>query len=567
MMLSPDRRGPKRPHGRHFSRVLGLLVLCVVIAAAAAACGGSSSSSHGSNGSTQSSAKLVYTTPPGTGAVNSITWDMPFGEPVTLDYVKAGDYSPDMLISNLCDYMLRFDPKWGLHPAIAQSYNYPNPTTLVFNIRQGIKFWDGHPLTADDVVYSLKRNMDTSTGAVNGGFFKTVKSIAQTGPNQVTVKFSAPDELFIKEMATVAGGVVEKAFVQRVGNKSFGTAKGGIMCSGPYKLQSWTPGQQMVLVKNPNYWDKSLEPKIGTVTVKFISDTSTLTAGLKSGEIDGAYEMPPASIPALNGLSTGTVYMGPSLAIEILVPAATSGPAANPKVRQALSMVMDRAAIAEKIYNGAGEPNKALTPPTAWTPDSAKSIYQAAYAKLPGGDQPDVNGAKKLLQGVPGLATPMVLAIGSGDQTAINLATLIQEGASQIGLTVKIKQMQPLDFSNLFFLPQYRKGVDLVLSSGYLDVPDQLDYLPFWIYKDSFFNWTGYDNKQVQQQAGQALQTFNGRQRSTLLTEAQASYMKDQIAIPILALNEVLYLSNKLGGATTSFAYLFQPSFAYIGAR
>jgi peptide/nickel transport system substrate-binding protein len=567
MMLNPDHRGPDRPRGRHFSRVLGLLVLCITIAATASACGSSSSSSDGSNGSTGASAKLVYTTPPGSGAVDSITWDMPFGEPVTLDYVKAGDYSPDMLISNLCDYMLRFDPKWGLHPAVAQSYNYPNPTTLVFNIRPDIKFWDGKPLTADDVAYSLNRNMDTSTGAVNGGFFKTVKSITQTGTNQVTVKFSAPDELFIKEMATVAGGVVEKAYVQRVGDKSFGTAKGSVMCSGPYKLQSWTPGQEMVLVKNPNYWDKSLQPKIGKVTVKFISDTSTLTAALKSGEVDGAYEMPPVSIPALNGLSTGKVYMGPSLAIEILVPAATSGPAANPKVRQALGMVMDRAAIAEKIYNGAGEPNKALTPPTAWTPDNAKSVYQAAYDKLPGGDKPDVDGAKKLLQGVSDLSQPMVLAIGAGDQTAINLATLIQEGASQIGLTVKIKQMQPLDFSNLFFLPQYRKGVDLVLSSGYLDVPDQLDYLPFWIYKDSFFNWTGYDNKQVQQQAGQALQTFNGKQRATLLTEAQASYMKDQIAIPILALNEVLYLSNKLGGATTSFAYLFQPSFAYLGAR
>jgi peptide/nickel transport system substrate-binding protein len=539
----------------------GMTVLVIL----AAACGGGGPSPSGSSAPALTS-RLVSTAPPGRGDVSEITWDLPNGEPTTLDYVKAGDYGPDMIISNLCDDLFRLDPKWGERPEIAQSYSYPSPTTLILNIRHGVRFWDGHPLTAADVANSLQRNMEPSTGAVNGGFFTTVRSIQQTGPYQVTVRFRKPDELFIKELATVVGAVAEKAYVQKTGNKSFGTSHGGVMCSGPYELQSWTPGQQLVLTRNPRYWDGSLQPKIGKVVVKFISDTSSLTSALRSGEIDGAYEVPAISIPALRHSATGNLYFGPSLEIEQFQSSTTTGPAANPKVREALGISIDRAAIAQKIYFGAAAPNKTLTPPSAWDP-AAKSIYQAAYDKLPG-FTPDFAAAKKLIADVPGKDQPIVLAIQAGDQTSINLATLIQENAAQIGLHVRIKEMQPLDFSNLFYLPQYRKGIDIVLSNGFLDVPDQLDYLAYWIYPDSYFNWIKYDDTTVQRLADEALTTFNPRKRAQLLTAAQARYMKNyQIVTPIVSVDEITYLSKKLGGATTSFAYIFEPSFAYIGAR
>jgi peptide/nickel transport system substrate-binding protein len=471
-----------------------------------------------------------------------------------------------MIASNLCDDLFRLDPMWGEHPELAQSYSYPNPTTLVLNIRHDGKFWDGKPVTAADVAYSLNRNMNPSTGAVNGGFFMPVATIVQSGPYQVTVHFKTPDELFIKELATVVGAVVEKAYVQKVGDKSFGSARGGVMCSGPYKLQSWTPGQQMVLVKNGGYWDSSLEPKIDRVTVKFISNTSTLTSALSSGEIDGAYEVPALSVPALRGSSAGKLYFGPGLAIEQIQASTTTGPAANPTVREALGMTLDRAAIAQKIYNGAAAPNLALTPPNSWSPQSARSIYAAAYNQLPG-STPDVARAKQLIASVPNASKPIVLAIQGGDQTSINLATLIQQYAAQIGLNLQIKQLQPLDFSNLFYEPQYRKGIGLVLSSGFLDIPDQLDYLPYWIYPNSTFNWIDYKDPKVQSVVNQALATFDPQRRATLLVGAQALYMKDQIVIPILSLDEVTFLNSKLGGATTSFAYLFEPSFAYLAAK
>jgi peptide/nickel transport system substrate-binding protein len=532
---------------------------------ASAACSGGSSNAPSASGS--SSVHLVNTAPPGDGQVGEITWDLPYGEPTTLDYVKAGDYGPDMIVSNLCDFLFRLSPNFTETPELAQSYSYPNPDTLVLDIRHGVRFWNGQPLTAADVAYSLQRNMQPSTGAVNGGFFTTVKSIDQTGTYQVTVHFTQPDELFIKELGTVVGGVAEKSYIQKVGNSSYGTAKGGVMCSGPYELQSWTPGQQLVLIRNPHYWDPALQPKVGKVTVKFISDTSSLISAITSGQIDGAYEVPAISIPAVRSSATGKLYYGPGLGIEEMSPATSTGLIANARVREALGLIVDRSAIAQKIYFGAAAPNKTLTPPNAWAPASARSIYQSAYNALPGSAM-DVALAKKLVAGVKNASQPMVLAIPAGDQTSIDLATLIQSNAGQIGLHISIKQLQPLAYSNLFYLPQYRKGISLVLSNGYLDVPDQLDYLDLWVYPSSVFNWVGYNNTTVANLVTEAQATYNPLQRARLLVQAQALYMKNYpIVVPIVSLDEVTYLSNKLGCATTSFAYIYEPSFAYLCGR
>ena len=307
-----------------------------------------------------------------------------------------------------------------------QSWSNPNPTTWIYNLRSGVKFWDGHPLTAADVVYSLQRNLNPKVQPVNGGFFAYVKAIKATGPMQVTVTFTHPDELFNKEMATIAGGITEKAYAQAKG-KLFGTAKGGVMYTGPYMLKSWSPGNQIVLQKNPNYWDPAYTPKVQTVTVKFIVDTSTLTSALLSGEVDGAYEVPSTSIPELKTASSGKLFFGPGLTVSELLPTGEPGPMSNPQLRTALTMAIDRTAIASAVFNGAAIPNKALTPPTAWDP-TAIGIYKTAYDALPS-LTPDVAAAKKIVASQSGTSKPIVLALLAGDQVQLQLASVVQQAA------------------------------------------------------------------------------------------------------------------------------------------
>lgn len=516
-----------------------------------------------SSGSSTSSVKLVSTTPAAKGSMSAITWDLPGGEPTTLDYAQSADYSPDIMVSNMCDDLLRLTPTFGIAPGIATAWKYTNSTTLVFTIRQGVKFWDGNTLTSADVVYSMLRNMNPKDDPVNGAYYSSVKSITATGPYQVTVKFSTPDELFVKEMATISGAIAEKAYLQKEGSK-YGTAAGGIMCTGPYELKKWNPGNDIVLQANPHYWDPAYTPKIKTITVKFIVNSSTLTSALLSGEIAGAYGVPATSYPELKSAGDGTLYFGPSLSITELAPTTTSGPIGNVKIREALSLALDRSAIASVVYDGAAVPNLALTPPTAWDP-SATATYKAAYEKL-GPSSPEVAKAKSLVASVPDHTSPITLGLLSGDQTELALATAVQQAGNSIGLNIKLEEMQPLAFSNAFFVASYRKGIDMLVDEGYLDVPDPLDYLGLWFPKGALFDYTNYNNATVNADLAKAQATYNAGERANLITAAQAIYMKDYIVIPVVNPDESLFLNKSISGAPASFAYIYEPCLAKLGA-
>lgn len=550
------RRGQTRP--------LLLAAAAVALAAALlAGCGGTSTSSPPSGGTETSPAvTLQSTTPPGAGTLDAMTWDLTLGEPTTLDPLKAGDYGPCFVSSQLHDTLVRYSPDWKLGPGIAESWTNPDPLTLVYTIRQDATFWDGNPVTADDVVYSLKRNMDPKSGSIWIAFFSNVKSIIKTGPWEVTVAFSKPDELFNKEMGTSGGGIVEKAYVEKVGAAKYGAGM-NVMGSGPYKLESWTSGSDIVLQANTAYWDPALTPKVATVTLKFITDTSTITSALLSGELDGAYEVPPTSIPALKSASTGKLYFGPSLSVSEIAISNPKGPMGDPQLRQALSMSIDRQAIADKVFNGAAVPNKTVTPQTAWDPE-AIDLYKQAYDALPG-LTPDVAAAKQIVAAQPGATKPMVMAVLAGDQRELELASIVQQAAKDIGMTITLKQLQPMDMSNFFYVPEYRKGIDMAMTLGFLDIPDPLDYTSLFFGKGALFNWINYSNPTVEKNLELARQTLDPVKRAQLIVEAQKLYTADAPVIPLAMDAEILFMNNKISGAPVSFTYMWIPSLAMVG--
>ncbi len=542
------------------------LVLAAALAAsvtALSACtgpGGSSTATGSASGSAE--AALLTDTPKAKGPIDNLVWDLPFGEPTSIDYIYAADYGPDMVVSNLCESLLRLKTDFSYGPNLATSWKYSaDKLTLTFQLRDDVKFWDGKPLTADDAAFSLLRNMDTALAGYNASFFANVSSIKATAPHELTVTFKTPDELFIKEMSTVAGDIAEKAFVEKAG-KNFGNATGGVMCSGPFKLDAWNAGKNILMSANPNYWNPDGKALPQKVELRFVTDTTALTQALKTGEIQGAYEIAPGQLPALQSSTTGRVYQGKSLQVIELVPN-PPGPATDEKIRQALSMVIDRAALAQSIYHGAADANYTLIPSTAWDP-TATDTYQKAYDAL---KKPmDLAAAKALISGDSNAATPMTIGIAAGNQTETETAALIQQLAAQIGLTIKIKPLQPLEFSSAFYDPNARKGLDLLLTQGFLDVADPLDYLGLIVFKDSLFNWTGYSNPQVESLVTKARSNFDDASRAQQVTQAQALYEAPQIVIPMLSLHELLYMNNKITGAPASFAYIFQPSLASVGS-
>ncbi|WP_280833942.1 ABC transporter substrate-binding protein [Mycolicibacterium frederiksbergense] len=505
-------------------------------------------------------------TPEAGGAIDTLRWALPEGEPTSVDPAKVGDYSPAAVATNVCEGLAAFDADFNLRPNLAKTITKPDPTTYVFDLQPNVRFSNGDPMTTDDVVYSLKRNMDPEVGSFWSSYYQSVSSIDVTGPNQVTVRLSRPDLLFESAMATLAGAVSQRKFVEQAGNR-YGAPTGGVMCTGPFTMQSWKPGESITLKRNETYWNREHAAKAATVDFRIVTEPSTLTSALQAGEIDGAYELPVSTRSALANSATGSVYDGPSTQMIELIPTEKAGPMSNVAVRTALDLAIDKKALSQSVYGGAAEPLKSFIPPFMWGSGPARAIYQQAYDKLPDTTEANIEEAKKLVDSAGLTDRAFTAAVGSGDEAGLRTLTFVQSAAKEIGLDMKIKQVQPTENSEMFYDESARAAVDLLYAKGYAEMASPLAYAPEFAGEGGLFNWTGYSDPKVQDLLQQARQTDDPHKSAQLFTEAQALFVPQRLAIPLVSPNESLFLKNTISGAPASFAYIDMPWAAMIGAK
>ncbi len=353
-------------------RRLGLLALSLAATAMLAACG------NGSDDRPEPVTKddLVDVLPRAKGGVDVVKWNLP-AEPDTLDPANTVTYASGTVVRSLCDTLLTRDPDLALKPNLA-SYEVVSPTEIVYTIRDDVKFWDGTPLTAEDVAWSLNR-MRSSDFVLSFAFIN-VKSIDVTGgPDQVTVSFSEPDELFLNSGPAL--GVMEKKYSEEHAD-AIGTPDGGLMCSGPFELESWSPGSSIKLSRNPDYWNAERKPFAETVAFSFVGDATALTQALNAGEIDGAYEIPASAVPALSKSSVGRITFGRSMQGLNLNVARPDGPMSDNDVRQALQRGIDRGGVGRRdLQRGSRADLYLRHPPTTW-PEGAEGRLPEGLRRL-----------------------------------------------------------------------------------------------------------------------------------------------------------------------------------------
>ncbi|MFB9715278.1 ABC transporter substrate-binding protein [Arthrobacter methylotrophus] len=449
---------------------------------------------------------------------------------------------------------MRQNPDNSIKPLLAESVDHPNSLTYVFNIRKGVHFWDGKELTAKDVSYSLGRELDPKSGAFWGVYFVNVKDIRETGLSQVTIDMKSPDEVFPSLLATYGGTIGEASYVESHGT-SYGTASGGVMCTGPYKLQSWQPGQQIAMVRNDDYWDSAVKPKVGEVDFKFLTDPSTLANALQSNQIDGAYEVPVGAVTQLQSSTTGKLYTGPSTQWTGMLYTGSPGAFANSSVREALWLSIDKSALAKSVYQGTATPIRSANFPAVW--GFGTKIFQAGYDGRP---SPDVNlaEAQKLVQQAGATNGTVTLAAQSDDATAVQTAEIVQSAGKQIGLDVQLKLMAGPQISALQVDPAARKGIDIFLSARFIDIADPMQLLNEFL-PDGQYNYANYNSPEFAQNVNDAYATGDSDQRAA--SEAKATTLLDNSwsILPLLNTSERLYLNSRVAGAPSSFGYLYYP--------
>jgi len=537
------------------TRKIGAVTAAVAACALLAAACGRSASSAGSQaaGNISPTKGLVAATPAGTKTVSSMTWAV-YRDVNSLDPIFAFDYPENTADSLMCESLLRQAPDGALQPGLATVAN-PSPTTMVFTLRPGVKFWDGHPVTPADVVYSLDRNTDPKLGGFYSLVFNRVKSIAATGSNQVTITLKQPDYWLQGELASMPGIIIEKAFAQKQG-KNYGTPAGSIMCTGAYMFKSWNPGVGVVAVRNPHYWNSSVHPLVDQITIKGVPDVSSFTSGMLTGGIQGSYSFGLSTLNQLKNSSAVKVYQGPGWSTDAFIVSSFKGVLGSLKVRQALSLALNRQGIVNSVYRGAALMPRWLSNPGTF--GYGKSVFTAAYDSSPVLTQ-NITEAKKLVQQAG--ATGKTFTIGTSSQLA-NIAAVTgdyQAAAQAIGLKVVLKSVSAQNYINFFIDPKARAGIDGFLTVNYGDYADPAALLSTLVLPGGSQNYTNFNNPKITADLEQARSTANLNKRAALVAGAEKLTMQQLPWIPNVQPTSLLLLGKGLTGEVASFAYMFAP--------
>jgi peptide/nickel transport system substrate-binding protein len=512
---------------------------------------------------TLSTSDLLVTTPAAAGDLELATWNLPFGEPSSIDPIKAFNYPENTVVANLCEGLMQLQPDYSIKPNLAERVDTPDATTYVYTLRQDVTFWDGQPMTAADVVYSLKRHLDPEEGSYwAGDVVGNIASVEQTGDAEVTVKLTAPDATFNSYMVTPIGTVVEQAFREKAG-ASFGTPAGGVMCTGPYSVGQWNEGQSISLTRNDSYWNADKAAKTAQVDINFIVDSAAIANALNTGAIDGSYDVPLGALSTLQGSTQGTLDLGRSLQLVAII-STGHGAFADPAVRKALMLATDRDAIAETVFEGTAQASRSLIPAGGWAYGS--EVFQSgreALAPTP----VDIEGAKEALKDASvDVSQPIKIVYPSERTYYADIISEISNGARAIGLTVEPSAVPSAQFGAFFSDPAAREGSDAFVTNNYMDVPDPLAYLRTIMGTGGSQNYNDYSNPQVDELLSEAAATADDDKRAALVNEIQDIALADLPWIPIVDPSVRLFLNNRVTGVPASFVYLYYPWAADLGA-
>jgi peptide/nickel transport system substrate-binding protein len=263
------------------------------------------------------------------------------------DYTKSD--SQAFLISLGLEQLLQADATGRLQPWLATSWSQQGPTTYVYHLRHGVKFWDGNPFTSADVVFTWKYYMRPKSFL--GGFgFGSVKSITAPDPYTVVVKLKQPDNTWKYTPANYESQIFEKKFYEQH-KATFGSPTTMIMGTGPFMFKSLDPTRGLELVANPAYWGGKVG--IDKISVTFLADDTASALAFRSGSID---LNPYITSPGAYAGSGAKLFAGPGCNQGFMSFPTKSGPWTDVHVRRAVAYALNRSALI-KAYGGYAKPN------------------------------------------------------------------------------------------------------------------------------------------------------------------------------------------------------------------
>lgn len=374
----------------------------------------------------------------------------------SLDVSKAAANGAQPIYALTNDLLERLGANGKLNPSLATSVTTPSDTTIVYQLRPNVKFSNGDALTSQDVAWSLTR--DFASGTPYGGFLTSIKSVAATSANTVTVTLKTYDPTARAIIAS--GGFVYDQSQAQANSKDFGTQSAVPVGTGPYRLVAWT-GNGVTLEQNPTYWGP--KPAVGSFKFTVITSDNTAQLAMRSGSIQGALITNPATIAQWKAISGTTIYSLPPALVTYLSFDVASAPFDDVHVRNAIAHAVDRSGLVNAIYHGQA--------------NVAQSVVDVSKV---GAVAPSLSAAQQFLDGLPeynydldqaktemaksrypnGFTT--TLPYLASDNPSSVTAQSIQHTLKSIGITVTLR---PLQFSEFYAQLYAHKDLGMQLSS------------------------------------------------------------------------------------------------------
>ncbi|WP_240353310.1 ABC transporter substrate-binding protein [Cohnella algarum] len=446
-------------------------------------------------------------------------------EPDNLDPYLSAATDTGSMMDNVFDGLFEAGENSELVPAIAESYQVSEDgLTYTFALRQGVTFHDGSALTSEDVYYSYAKLAGLNGQEPLSSKFSGIGSIETPDDYTVTVKLKERDAAFLAaNIIAIVPKDYEKQSEHPVG-------------AGPFKFVEYTPGQQLALEKNEQFYDPERAPKLDRVEFKIMPDVNSSILALQSGDID----MVPG-VSAQGALQLGesfTLVSGPQNMVQLMALNNSVKPLDDAKVRQAINYAIDKDVIIETVAEGNGTKLGSNMSP------AMKMYYQEGLE-----DRYSFNAeqAKQLLREA-GYENgfDLTITVPSNYQFHVDTAQVIAEQLKQVGIRAEIKQIEWSSWlEDVYNNAKYEATI--VGLTGKLDPHEVLGRYET-TYPKNFFK---FSNDEFDRLVNEGRTELDETKRAALYKEAQTVLTEQAAAVFIMDPSRTVAMKSNLHGFKT----------------
>jgi len=408
--------------------------------------------------------------------------------------------------------------------------------TWTFTLKSGDKFPDGTPVDANAVKFTFDRLLKINQGPA--GDFGELQSVNVVSPTEVQFNLKAPFAAFLSSLAANYGSIIDPQVMSHQTNGDMGQSylASHTMGSGPYQLKDWKKGQYLELTVNPSY--DGVKPSLTQVYFNIIGDPSSQRLQLEKGQVDIAEGITSDQIKTLTSETGITVLNKPSMLVDYVYLNTSKGNAVlqNKLVRQAISYAIDYNGIIQSSQSGYATQMRGPVPTGLWGHDD--SLTQYSY---------DISKAKQLMAQANVKNATLTLLYSDHESWWPSEALAIQSNLAQIGITVKLQQVQYATERAMLDKGQF----DLSLGVWSPDYADPYMFMNFW-FDSNNFGLAGdrafYSNPQVDSLIRQAASISDQAQRTKLYDEAQQIVVSDAPYVYLYQTNYLLPMTSHVQG-------------------